>query len=215
MQSPYAQSNTPDIALSPEHASPEHHENNHDGKKKEESIMKSNDMQQPITTHQDNSPEKTPLENSFSESEAVKVASVVVANLRTGLEQSETKATDVTTAVDQVVKLSGRDQYQKAIDAIFNDPTLSTEEKLRLKAEEDSRQDTKDDRATDRVIKLQSSQKSTIVELMRSYGGIVFWSVSGVSVLFLCGTPTGRVILNKAVTWAIKEGPQIVQETVV
>lgn len=155
------------------------------------------------------------LGGSFTEGEATQLVSGMTTSLRGGLEKSEEKALDVTTAVDQVEKLSNRDQYQKAMDAIFNDPTLSTEQKLRLKAEEDARQDAKDEKATERVTKLQSSQTTSIVEIIKTYGGVVCWGIGGVSVLLLCATPAGRVILNNAMNWAVKEGPRLARHTAV
>lgn len=153
------------------------------------------------------------MEGSLIVNEATQLASEMAVNLRGGLEKSEEKALNVTTAVDQVVKLSDRDQYRKAMDAIFNDPALSTEQKLRLKAEEDARQDAKDEKATERVTKLQSSQTTSIVEIIKTYGGVICWGIGGVSVLLLCGTPAGRVILSNAMTWAIKEGPRLARNT--
>ena len=154
-------------------------------------------------------------EESFTPAEADRLVTDVATTLWTELEASEKNALDVTTAVDQVERLSHSEQYQKAIDAIFSDQTLSTEEKLRLKAEEDARQDVKDERATDRVIKIQSSQKNTIIETLKAYAGIIAWGVGGVSVLLLCGTTTGRAVLTKAVPWAIKKVPHLARQAVV
>ena len=99
----------------------------------------------------------------------------------------------------ETISLSNRDQYQKATDVIFNDPTWSTEQKLRLKAEEDARQDAKDEKATERVKKPQSSKTTSIVEsiveIIKTYGGVVCWGIGTVSVLLLCATSAARVIL--------------------
>ncbi len=175
-----------------------------------------NTEKQPLTANSEEiSQDEALLGDGLTQGEVTKLASEMTTSLRGGLEKSEERALNVTTAVDQVVKLSNRDQYQKAIDAIFNDPTLSTEQKLRLKAEEDARQDTKDERATERITKLQSSQTTSIVEIIKTYGGVVCWGIGGVSVLLLCATPAGRVILNNAMTWAIKEGPRLARHTTV
>lgn len=172
------------------------------------------EKQQPTTSPDFNQDEAT-VKGGLHENETAQLVSEMATSFRNGLEKSEEKALNVTAAVEQVVVLSGRDQYQKAMDVIFNDPTLSTEQKLRLKAEEDARQDVKDEKATERVTKLQSSQATAIVEMMKAYGGVICLGICGASVLFLCGTTSGRVILSKAVTWIIKEGPRLVQQTAV
>lgn len=141
-------------------------------------------------------------DGSLTEDEVTQLTSEMVANLRGGLEKSEENALQVISIVDQVVKLSGRDQYQKAMDEIFNDKTLSTEQKLQLKSEEDARQDARDERATERVAKLQSSQTTSAVKIIITYGGVICLGIGGLSVLFLCGIATGRIISNNSVTSA-------------
>ena len=173
------------------------------------------EKQQLNTINQEVSQEEVVAESSLTETAAAQLASDVVADLRSGLEKSEEKAIDVSTAVQQVVILCDRDQYQKAMETIFNDPTLSSEQKLRLKAEEDARQDSKDQKATERVKELQSSQTMAIVEIIKAYGGIICLGIGGVSVLLLCGTATGRVILNKALNLAIKQGPRLARQVAV
>ena len=170
---------------------------------------------QPTTISQEVSQDDVIVEGSLTETEAAQFVSDVVVDLRNGLEKSEEKAIDVSTAVEQVVILSNRDQYKRAMDTIFNDPTLSTEQKLRLKAEEDARQDYKDQKATERVKELQSSQTKSIVEILKNYGGVIFLGIGGVSVLLLCGTATGRAILSKAVSWAIKDGSRLTRQVAV
>lgn len=173
-----------------------------------------NTEKQPQTANSEQtSQDEAFLEGGLTENEVTQLATEMAASLWGGLEKSEEKALNVTTAVDQVVKLSDRDQYQKTMDAIFNDPTLSTEQKLRLKAEEDARQDAKDEKAAERVTKLQTSQTTSIVEIIKTYGCVICWGIGGVSVLLLCGTPAGRVILNDAITWAIKERPRLARQT--
>ncbi len=173
------------------------------------------EKQQRTTIGQEFGENEALVESGLSEAEIAQLAAEVIANLRNGLEKSEEKAVDVTSAVEQVVILSDRDQYWKAMDAIFNDPSLSTEQRIRLKAEVDARQDTKVEQAIRRVKELQSSQTLSIIETVKAYGGMICLGIGGVSVLLLCGTTTGRGILNKAVTWVIKEGPRLVQQTVV
>ena len=173
------------------------------------------EKQQPTTIGQEFGEDEAFVEGGLSEAETAQLATEVIANLRNGLEKSEEKAVDVTSAVEQVVILSDRDQYWKVMDTIFIDPLLSTEQKILLKAEEDARQDTKVEQAVRRVKELQSSQTLSIIEIVKAYGGMICLGIGGVSVLLLCGTTTGRVILNKAVTWVIKEGPRLVHQTVV
>ena len=177
--------------------------------------MMNTEKQQLNTINQEVSHDEVIVESSLTETAATQLASNVIADLRTGLEKSEEKAIDVSTVIQQVVILSDRDQYQKAMDAIFNDPTLSTEQKLRLKAEEDARQDSKDQKAAECVKELQSSQTMAIVEIIKAYGGIICFGIGGVSVPLLCGTATGRVILNKALSLAIKQGPRLARKVAV
>lgn len=153
-------------------------------------------------------------EEFLRDKEAARLVTGVAATVWAELKESEKNALDVTTAVDQIIKLSDRDQYRKAMDTIFGDPALSTEEKLRLKAEEDERQDQKDERATQRVTRLQSSQSKVVEGILKSYGVAIGLGVGGVSIVLLCGTGTGRVILNKFATWIVKEAPQLVQQAV-
>ena len=100
------------------------------------------------------------------------------------------------------------------MDTIFGDPSLSTEEKLRLKAEEDERQDQKDERATQRVTRLQTSQSNVVENILKSYGIAIGLGAGGVSIVLLCGTGTGRTILNKVANWIVKEAPRLVQQAV-
>ena len=154
-------------------------------------------------------------EESLQEQETTELVTDVAATLWAELEESEKNALDVTSAVDQIIKLSNRDQYEKAMDTIFSDPSLSTEEKLRLKAEEDERQDLKDERATQRVTRLQSSQSKVVVDILKSYGIAICIGAGSVSIVLLCGTGTGRAILNKVATWVIKEAPHLAQQVAV
>lgn len=174
-----------------------------------------NTEKQQSTTSQGFNQNEALVKSGLHENETAQLVSEIATCFRNRLEKSEENALNVTPAVEQVVVLSDRNQYQKAMDAIFNDPTLSTEQKLRLKAEEDARQDAKDEKATELVTKIQSSQATAIVEMIKAYGGIICLGIGGASVLFLCGTTSGRVILNKAVTWIIKEGPRLVQQPAV
>lgn len=153
-------------------------------------------------------------EESLRDEEAAKLVTDVATTLWAELEESEENALDVTTAVDQIIKLSDRDQYRKAMDTIFGDPSLSTEEKLRLKAEEDERQDQKDERATQRVTRLQTSQSNVVENILKSYGIAIGLGAGGVSIVLLCGTGTGRAILNKVANWIVKEAPRLVQQAV-
>lgn len=165
-----------------------------------------------MTTVSEDLLDTPPMDGPLQEEEAAHLVTEVATTLWAELEKTEENALDVTTAVDQIIKLSDRDQYRKAMDAIFNDPSLSTEEKLRLKAAEDERQDQKDERATERVTRIQSSQSNVIVEVLKTYGLAIGLGAGGVSIVLLCGTGTGRAILNKVVTWAIKEAPRVVRQ---
>lgn len=158
---------------------------------------------------------ETSKEESLQDEKTAKLVTDVAATLWAELEESEENALDVTSAVDQIIKLSDRDQYRKAMDTIFSDPSLSTEEKLRLKAQEDERQDLKDERATQRVTRLQSSQSNVVVDILKTYGLAIGIGAGGVSIVLLCGTGTGRALLNKVATWVIKEAPRLVQQAVV
>lgn len=236
MKKPCAQKTTSTTASSHEHITLEGHErkNSHDIMKKEEIIMKNANKLQPNVFNEKyeqseavmesnlilTNPESSMLntsqaEESLTPTEAGKLVTDVASTLWTALEMSEKSALDLTTAVDQVERLSHSEQYKKSIDAIFSDQALSMEEKLRLKAEEDARQDVKDERATDRVIKIQSSQKNTIIETLKAYAGIIAWGVGGVSVLLLCGTTTGRTVLTKTVPWAIRKVPHLARQVAV
>ena len=103
-----------------------------------------NTEKQQSTTSQGFNQNEALVKSGLHENETAQLVSEIAACFRNRLEKSEENALNVTPAVEQVVVLSDRNQYQKAMDAIFNDPTLSTEQKLRLKAEEDARQDAKD-----------------------------------------------------------------------
>lgn len=134
----------------------------------------------------------------------------VVDSFWTGLSQTEKNALDVSSAVNQFVILSNRDQYNKAVEIILNDPSLSTEEKLRLKAEEDERQDLKDARTTQRITCLQASQKCSVIDIIMTYG---FGIGGSISILLLLGTKTGRSFLGKVGTWALREAPTLIHQT--
>ena len=103
-----------------------------------------NTEKQQSTTSQGFNQNEALVKSGLHENETAQLVSEIATCFRNRLEKSEENALNVTPAVEQVVVLSDRNQYQKAMDAIFNDPTLSTEQKLRLKAEEDARQDAKD-----------------------------------------------------------------------
>jgi len=154
-------------------------------------------------------------EDPRQEEETAKLVKEVAATIQTGLDQSEKNALNVSGAVDQVLKLTDREQYKMAMDAIFSDPSLSTEEKLRLKAAVDEGQDVKDEHATQRVTRLQASQQNTVVEILKTCGIVILVSASGASIVFLCGTGAGRKILNKVITWAIKDAPQVFNQVAV
>lgn len=121
------------------------------------------------------------------------------------------KALDVESAVEQICRLSGREQYELAVGIILNDNTLTTEEKLRLKAEEDERQDKRDDRATERVIQIQSSQRDVAVTIVVTAG---FTLVVATGVVMLVGTEGGRALLCKFGKWAVREVPRLAQRLV-
>lgn len=149
------------------------------------------------------------------EEETAKLVKEVVSSIRNGLDQTEKNALNVSSAVDQLLKLTDRDQYKMAMNAIFNDPSLSTEEKLKLKALVDERQDVKDENASKRIARIQASQQNTVVEILKACGFVVLAGAGGASVVFLCGTGTGRNILNKIITLVIKEAPQVFSQVAV
>lgn len=152
--------------------------------------------------------EETSSEDFLIEEETANLLSDIAATVCPELEKSERLALDVTRAVDQIVKLSDRDQYQKAMETIFSDPALSTKEKLQLKAEEDNRQNIKVERATERVIHLQESQTKSILEVIKTYGLLIGLGLGGVSAIFLFGSKSGRTLLSKAIALAGKEAPK-------
>lgn len=121
------------------------------------------------------------------------------------------KALDVGSVIEQVGRLSGREQYDLAVGIILNDNTLTTDEKLRLKAEEDERQDKRDNRATERVIQIQSSQKDVVVTIVVTTGVTL---VVGTCVVTLVGTEGGRALLCKLGKWAVREVPRLAQRLV-
>ena len=144
----------------------------------------------------------------LQDEDAAKIFTRIAATLWGELEKAEKKSLDVSEAVDQIVKMSDRDQYRRAMDAIFSDPSLSTAEKLRFKAEEDERQNRKDDRAADRVIRLQNSQSDVIMHILTYHWRDICLS-TGCILLF--GTKKGRACLSKAVDWTVKEAPRLVR----
>ena len=151
-----------------------------------------------------------PEMGAFKESEEVKkmVASVAPV-VQTIVEQTEKNAVDVTASTAQVLTLAGHEQYIETIKTIFNDPTLSTEEKLELKAMVDKRQDVRNDHATQEIIRLQDSQQKGIIQTIKSWTKFVFLGAGGISSIFLCRTESGRKILNQIVTLAVKEIPKL------
>ena len=151
---------------------------------------------------------ETLTEETVQDEEFVNLATKAASVMWPELVKTAERALDVSDAVDQINRMNDHDKYQRAIDAIFDDTSLSTEEKLRLKAEEDERQNQKDMRATDRVKQLQESQSSVIVKIFKHYGRLIGL---GAGVYFLFGTKTGRTILSKTAIWAAKEAPRLLR----
>ncbi len=153
-------------------------------------------------------------EESLPEKETAKLVADVATTLWARMEQSEKNAVDVASATDQLIKLSDREQYKKAMDTIFNDPTISAEEKLRLKAEVDKQQSLKDELALNRITTLQASQSRAINDVHMSYVHDIAVGAIGASLILLLATPKGRIIFSKAATWLVKEGPHLIRHAV-
>ncbi len=160
---------------------------------------------------EEHSPESPETDSLQSEDFQV-IATDVATSLCAGLSNTEKNALNVSGAVDQVMRLNGHDQYCKAVEMIFNDPSLCTEEKLRLKAEEDARQDHKDERAVDRVTRIQASQTKDLSDLLRQYAAALGIGAGSAALFVLCGTKTGRTLMNRFLTWIQKEAPHLFQQ---
>ena len=94
---------------------------------------------------------------------------------------------------------------------IHSDPNLSTEEKVKLIAEEGNRQQEKIEVATEQASKLQSSKVEKNLNIIRPYLG---FGVGVAAVLVLYKTPAGREFLTKLITNAAKELPQLARTAV-
>jgi len=89
---------------------------------------------------------------------------------------------------------------------IRSDPNLSTEEKVKLIAEEGNRQQEKIEVAAKQASKLQSSQVEEYWNILRPYVGL---GLSVAAVLVLYKTPAGREFLTKLITNTVKELPRL------
>lgn len=97
----------------------------------------------------------TSQEMEAEQQKVLDTASKLLIPTLTSLDSTQKNALGISNLVDHVEELSGHEQYVKVTDAIMNDPSLSIQEKLRLKRENDEWQDRRTARGADVVADLQ------------------------------------------------------------
>lgn len=98
-----------------------------------------------------------PQEAETEKQDTLDSASKLLMPTFASLDATQKNALGISSLVDHVEELSGREQYVQANDAIMQDPTLSIQEKLRLKRENDEWQDQRTSKSAGVVVGLQNA----------------------------------------------------------
>lgn len=139
-----------------------------------------------------------PLEAEAAKNDVLDAASKLLTPTLLSLDATQKNATGISGLVEHVEELSGHEQYVQANDAIMSDPTLSIQEKLRLKRENDEWQDHRTAKGAEVVADLQETNTKNTSEATYAWVEPVLW-VLGLGVgAFFGFTPTGRRIAGAA-----------------
>ena len=140
----------------------------------------------------------TPQEPKTANRDTLDTASKLLSTTLTSLDSSQKNALGISDLVDHVEKLSGHEQYVQANDAIMNDPTLTIQEKLRLKQENDEWQDRRTEKGADVVADLQDANTRNNDGATCTWAGPVLVLLSiGICAFFGFTTP-GRQLAGAA-----------------
>ena len=130
---------------------------------------------------------------------ALEAASKLAAHATSSLDKTQQSSLNVSGLVDQVEKISGHDQYVATNEAIMNDPTLSIQEKLKLKRENDAWQDGRTEKSARTVANLQSENAKNAKSATTSWFEPVCYICIGGTLLILSLTPGGRAFVKAIV----------------
>lgn len=112
------------------------------------------------------------------------------------LDATQKNALHIQELVNHVEALSGHEQYVQAANAIMNDPTLSTQEKLQLKRQNDEWQDQRIAKGVGVVKDLQDTNTQNTADATNAWAGATCTlGITGL-VYFFGFTPQGRKITD-------------------
>ena len=139
-----------------------------------------------------------PQEAEAAKQDALDAASKLLTPTLVSLDATQKNALGISDLVEHVEELSGHDQYVQANDAIMNDPSLSIQEKLRLKRENDEWQDHRTVKGAEVVADLQETNTKNTSEATYAWGGPALIVIGIGAGAFFGLTPTGRRIAGAA-----------------
>lgn len=139
-----------------------------------------------------------PQEAEAAKHDALEAASKLLTPTLASLDATQKNALGITSLVDHVEELSGHDQYVQANDAIMSDPSLSIQEKLRLKRENDEWQDHRTAKGAEVVADLQETNTRNTSEATYTWVGPALFFLGIGAGAFFGLTPTGRRIAGAA-----------------
>lgn len=138
------------------------------------------------------------LQEDTRTQDPVDAASKLLTPTLLSLDITQKNALDISNLVGYVEDLSGHEQYVQANDAIMSDPSLSIQEKLRLKRENDEWQDHRTAKGTEVVADLQETNTKNTSEATYSWVAPALLVLSIGAGAFFGFTPTGRRIAGAA-----------------
>lgn len=122
--------------------------------------------------------------------------SSVTETLSKSYESAQSSATDVKGSVQQILMLSGEELHGQTVAAILEDKETDLIEKLAMIDRMNQAFDSRQERNTDRVIRLQDAQTRNSSSASNAWGDCWGWiALASVAVLILI-TPQGRTALT-------------------
>lgn len=125
------------------------------------------------------------------------VASNMLAPVFVSLEATQKTSLNISGLMDHMNRISGHEQYVQVTDAIMNDSSLSIQEKLNLKRENDEWQDQRTAKSAEIVANLQDANTRNNSAATKSWIGPVLISLGIEACLFLGFTGSGRRIVGE------------------
>ncbi len=127
---------------------------------------------------------------------ALEAVSTLAGHASVSLEKTQQASLNVSSLVDQVEKISGKDQYTEMHKLIMGDASISIQEKIELKKEIDAWQDERTEKAAKTVADLQRENAQNAKVATTSWFEPVCCICGGGALLLLSLTPGGRAFVK-------------------